>query len=213
MTLEDFTTYTEVEPDDRIQVTPNNINIRHIDQEDSYVYKDLGVDYFAGDFEHLFEFVIHVMATGTQCWANALTNVVDDLYNVRQANDLLGVRFDRAGAGYRVILYETVAGASAIDQHSGLALFTRYFVRFKRDEAVGTYGTLYCDVYPTEADRTNEANAVCNLTLTLREKEDFRYCFACSSIDEGSAIEGRSQIANLDIGIDVITKCAVVGIF
>ena len=52
MAFENFTEYTEVDPNARISVTKTRVTWTAITrQEEAYVYIDKGVDYFAGNFE------------------------------------------------------------------------------------------------------------------------------------------------------------------
>jgi len=70
-------------------------------------------------------------------------------------------------------------GGTLYDDISGvLSLDTWYYFRIKRDEAVGTYGTIYCDIYTSEVDRANEENAFANLSITLHSaKRDYQYIY------------------------------------
>jgi len=54
LTYEDFTTYTEVDPDERINTTANHLDYYTVGNEDSYLYKDMGVGHF-GDLEHFLD--------------------------------------------------------------------------------------------------------------------------------------------------------------
>jgi hypothetical protein len=56
---------------------------------------------------------------------------------------------------------------------------TNYYVTVKRDESVGTYGTLYCYIY-SNLDRST---LVDTLTVTLTEKQNFQYLFGMISYD------------------------------
>jgi len=50
-TVQDLTSYTEVDPNSRIAVTANRVTATNLTRnEDAYVYKDMGIDYFAGSF-------------------------------------------------------------------------------------------------------------------------------------------------------------------
>jgi len=85
MAIEDFTTYTVHEPDDRVSVTSSAITVTALQRdEEAYVAKDLGVDHFTGDFEHLFDFIFTAHGGGTNdkwsMWAitNELLNSEND---------------------------------------------------------------------------------------------------------------------------------------
>ena len=51
--LQNFTTFTEVDPNTRISKTATRVTWTDITKpEDAYVYKDMTADYFDGDFTH-----------------------------------------------------------------------------------------------------------------------------------------------------------------
>ena len=55
MAIEDFSTYTETDPNSKIAVTSSKIDVSAIDRGDNaYVYDDKGSNFFDGDFEFLF---------------------------------------------------------------------------------------------------------------------------------------------------------------
>ena len=53
--IEDFITYTEEDPENKVTVTSNEVNYLNVNFRgtDTYVYKDKGINHFNGNFEHL----------------------------------------------------------------------------------------------------------------------------------------------------------------
>lgn len=101
MALEDFTTYTEVDPDTCLTVTANKIAAVDLDGDfDTYVYADKGASHFGATFDHDFKFTTG--AHSAQAWAIvwAVSNSVDDALNWYSDQDealvcWLGVDADR----------------------------------------------------------------------------------------------------------------------
>lgn len=56
-TYEDFTDYTEVDPNEHIEKTANHVDFQCYRNEDAYLYKDKDIDHF-NDFEHKVQFRI-----------------------------------------------------------------------------------------------------------------------------------------------------------
>ena len=57
MATEDLTTYIEIDTPGRLTVTADKVDIDHYDQnEDVYLYKDYGANYFNEDWDLIFDF-------------------------------------------------------------------------------------------------------------------------------------------------------------
>jgi len=194
MATEDFTTYTEVEGANAvITIDANTIDCDDIrNDEISHVSKDFTADYFAGDFE----FLVNIFADASGhigiysyhgVWA--LANAVADLDALGVANaNYLAVGWLREGAADKYIrLQESDGGDGGTIYSDASAAITEgiwYYLRIKRDEAVGDFGTLTCDIYTSVADRTNEENAFDNLTIPgglHTAKRDWRYLYGMLS--------------------------------
>lgn len=189
----DLTTFTEVDPNSKITVTTAKADWSGLVISDSArVYKDMGVAHFAGDYEHLWEAYINSSTTsgaGGVGWgiANDTTlsfNTGIDHHNVALANE----------GNARFNLQEFV-GASGYQDFDGLTLSTLYYCKTKRDEAVGTYGTLYNYVY-SDSGRTT---LVATQTVVLHEKEDFRYLYAMTGKGTGTSDTLTGYTQNFDI--------------
>jgi len=91
-------------------------------------------------------------------------------------------------------LKETNGATDTIDSYTSLSQNTDYYLTLKRDEAIGTYGTLYAYIYSDSARTT----LVDTLTVTLTEKQDFRYLFGMISYDSATGNNAWSgTISNL----------------
>src|SRR3990172_2149918 len=186
MAFEDFTTYIETDPNNRFSVAANAITVTALSRdEDAWLIKDRGAGHFSGDFEHLFKYTPATNTNRAHADLLSLANIVDDVNGIdTAAGDLLGVWYFKSDSGVNQYgLYEIVAGTpyqvdTSVTNHS----VVRY-PKFKRDEGVGTYGTLYLYIYSDEA----RTILIQTISLTLHEKEDFRYNYIMHSYDDNNA--------------------------
>ena len=180
--LEDYTTYTEVDPDNAITVAANQIDVTSatVLNHAYHVYKDKGVDFFNGNFTHLakartdrtqdapahYAFPASWMiANDVGAWYYSLT--------VGGKSFLFFSLAIRAGVT-EADLYESDSGTLYYDYDTGYTLASWYWTKMVRDEAVGTYGTMYSYVY-SDSTRTT---LVSSQALTLHtSKKDYRYIY------------------------------------
>ncbi len=205
MALENFGTYTETDPNSRITKTTRRVTWTDLTRnEDAYVYKDEGVDYFGGDFVHFLtlRFTASEQDVSGGIWA--LTNDLDDLKGLKDANkDALYLTL----AGFAdttklwIALREmdggTLYGSSGGDGSSYIVTVgTSYYLSFERDESVGTYGTLYLHIY-SDAARTTK---LFSHYITLHtSKKDFRYVHAIQTWNAGTTLKHSGYSENLDL--------------
>lgn len=191
MAVEDFTTYTEVDPNSHIDLVGTN----HIDctvrkNEDAYLYKDKGVGHFT-DFEHLIDLKMNVVPAGSQagCWA--LTNYVNDYRGLINAGKtaivVLPVR--KTAGPYWVYLIELYGGVEYFDYYEGSS-GTWYYLKIKKDGRAFT-----CKIY-SDSERTSLLGI---LSLILHGDWDFRYVFAVLSDNVNIDAGVDNDIENLDL--------------
>ena len=168
---EDFTTYIEVEPDNRIQVTTNHIDFTSYRNEEAYLYKNKGVDYFE-DFDHK----VDSRCGGGGVWSAyvwGLSNEVNGLYDCQYSLGL--IMHDNDNKFYLRENYDgTKYSTSSSDIWEDNKL---YYLRIKKTDTSFT-----CDVYSTASNRDSETNKLTNLctSLTLQSDESYRYVYGCS---------------------------------
>ena len=199
MSFEDFTTYVEVDPNAHISVATNVITFTGLARNESaYVYKDAGVDHFNGDFTHLVD-AIYTSVSGTDVLGNwALGNDIGDVFFLQGAgkNALLVFRSEANGINANDYLRENDGGTLYTSFYvDTLSPQNRYY-KIVRDEAVGTYGTIYLYIY-SDAARTN---LLSTLSIALHtSKKDYRYVYAVQSYNDGNAGAGTGRNENLDL--------------
>ena len=196
---QDYTDCTEVDVPARVAVAASQLTITDLDcDEEVYVYKDFGVDYFGGDFEFQFSFNVSATATNSYGYLWGLANAVDDLRATSITNDLdCHVLYCIIVAGDCFLRFrEYNGGSSVVSDVMTLSVSTDYYVTISRDESVGTYGTITLSVY-TDSDRTVHATGSPEV-VTLTEKQNFRYLYAMSAYKSGlSGKDISGTISNL----------------
>ena len=189
--IENFGGWIETDPNSRITVTSSRVTWTNLTRdEDAYVYKDKGVDYFSGNFEVQFTH----RSTGyawegtlaTNIWS--LTNLVDDMLGIDEANgDALLVYVGNSlgdGKPY-FVLQEFDAGSPYSSGTYAGEFNTDYYFTIKRNEAVGAYGTVYCYIYSDSA----RTNLLSTLSKGLHSsRKDYRYIYTLQSWDTNESV-------------------------
>lgn len=197
--VENLLAYTEVDPNNKITVTAAKSSWVDLTRnEDAYVYADKGVGHFDGDYEHLLEAQIS-LPTEQIAWAAhwVLANLVDDVKGIQDASGDAHYVFSiyhPTVPDYRLYLGELNGGTATTD-YGVILVDTRYYLKVKRDEAVGVNGTLYCYIY-SDAARTT---LVDTLTVTLTEKQDFRYVYVTNTWNSAGDYDHDGFTENLDL--------------
>jgi len=185
MAYEDLTTFTEVDPNSHIAVTSARATFAALTRdEDAYVYKDWCEDYFNDNFEHLLEAYASGKITYGLAVIWGLANTIDDLAGIIAASgdELCIVLFyDYNNTRWLLRLREVDSGTE-YQEDIEISEGTQYWLKVKRDESVGTYGTLYLYVY-TDSGRTNQVGGSPVSIALHSSKKDFRYSYAIQSYD------------------------------
>ena len=196
--IEDFTTYTEVDPNAHITVTSSEVTFTGLTRgEDAYVYKDMGIDHFDGNFEHLIDITISASVDSALNFLWSLTNLIDDMKGIADvAGDSLSIEFyGNATDGPIIRIAELNSGTWATTANYLVTLGTTYYLKIRRDETVGTYGTLYCYIYSDSA----RTNLLTTLSLALTKTQDFRYIYVTQTYNSANTYAVSGSSANLDL--------------
>ena len=197
---ENFTTFTEVDPDAEISVAASVITFTALDRNnDAYVYKDAGAAHFSGNFTHNVDINFSSVGSSSLTYVWALTNTVDDYKGIDDASgDALSLRVYGNLGTPKLILAQLNSGTEGSDSYNSFALSTDYYITITRDMGVGTYGTLYAYIY-SDAGRTIPIDT---LIETLAADVDFRYVFGLlnyNSSNSGATYEATGTVSNLDL--------------
>lgn len=187
MPYEDFLAYVEHDPNSHIEVAKHHIDHLVYADEDAYVYKDMGVDYF-GDFTHLVDVKSSFGDVSGFVWL--LSNDIDDVKGLKDANKTaIGIY---AVGLYGIInfltLYETYGGNDYQDVWEGAMSDTWLYLKIEKS---GT--NLTCKIY-SDAARTNLLKT---LSLTLHADHKFRYVFGCNTWHSNEIGSNDNDIENL----------------
>lgn len=192
--LENFTTWTEVDPVAYQSVSANSITGTAIPRNVStYVYDDKGAAHF-GDFDILID--VQITSAGTlspALQAVVLSNVVDDYGGIFAASgDALALRFVQAGSDERVQIVETENGSFNQDFDIDYTLNTWRYCRF--DSAGSAMRNRVYD----DSDRTTLSSTQ---SVTRAAATTFRYIQTSGSSDfHDAASDIISGIcANMDL--------------
>jgi len=191
LATEDYTTYTEYDPNGVLTVTSSEITAEDMDRDiDAYVYLDKGVGHF-GDFEHK----LTVMGKGTsQAYAVGhmwiLSNDIDDGNNANGLHLLMN-EGSSYGKDWKIILGEGTGFCS--DNRDDYADDCNDTYRYLTIKRAGT--TLTCKIYSDEA-RTNLLDT---LSLTVATTT-YQYIYAIASHNSGSsACNFDGMVKDLDL--------------
>jgi hypothetical protein len=183
MTYEDFTTYTEVDPNSHLSKTAYHVDHTGYRNEDCYLYKDKGVDHF-GDFTHLVDSKPN--SAGTTNYAHEyfwmLSNDVDDAYGLNTAGKtaIAACWIDTATSGQCNLFLREFYGGTAYSVSSPVINYgTQFYFTIVKS---GT--SLVLHAYSNSA-RTQEL-AWSPLSLTLHADHKFRYIFAGNVWNDGT---------------------------
>ncbi len=199
--VEDFTTYTEVDPGTKVTVASTKVSWTDVEWDDAFtaVYSDKGADHFAGDFEHLLTIYASAIDIGGIISHYQLSNVLHGYYWIdnNAENGLFVMTWRDGSASYKIRAREFDAGTGYQDTYDSFLLNTPYYLKISRDEAVGTYGTYYVYIY-SDSSRTV---LVDTLSIALHtSKKDYRYVFAMASPEADTTTEGHTGYTeNLDL--------------
>lgn len=202
MADEDLTTYTEVDANARLSESASKCTITGLLANDpaTYLYKDYTAGHFTGNFVHKFDFLFSSQADTTWMWG--LADNLGGEADLNSANEsYFWSTFEKWGAtDYRIYLYEQDGATRYNDGYipSQDLTNTIFYCTARRDLSVGTYGTLYLDIY-SDSNRTTLLHT-CTLTLHSSIK-NFRYIYACANSHAGGANAATGYTENFNLAV------------
>jgi len=190
--LEDFATYTEVDPNGHISIgVPSSLcSVSGLTRnEDAYVYSDKGAAHFSDAFVH-YEKVSGLSGVNEGlglCWA--LTNSIDDWVGLCNAHDVAIGLYCRADISY-FALDNAVTGS----QDLSIKLpGTDFYLTIRRSPST----MITCEIY-SNVERTSLLDSI---SVAVGAAQTYRYIFAVNSYNYGYALKTASfDVANLQLG-------------
>ena len=175
---ENFTAYTQVEPDNRVDVI-NDTHVAHRAErdEDSYLFFDYGTDYF-DNFTHQFVWESDFAELTGIGYVWMVSDTADDAKGIDDGGgNFLGLQMYSDGTGRRLLLRECDSGAlfTTIWQSGPLAN-TLYYTN------VSKYGTdLTVKIY----DDPGMTNLIRTMSLTLQTDHKLEYIIPVNTYNSG----------------------------
>ena len=178
--------YTETDPNSQISATTTRATGTLITyQNATYFSKDFGAGFFSGDFEFDFTWynAVDSAANATvQHFPFMLSNVLAGYQtHIDADNDLLSMDWAQSTGNTRVVEWDGASGYA--DTYAAANDNVIHYCTMIRDEAIGTYGRFYLDLY-SDSGRTTVLD---NLFLDLHtSKKDFRNIQLLNNRDNGT---------------------------
>ena len=174
--------YLEEDPNGTIQLSACRVDFTNLARDESaYVYRDMGVNHFDGDFIHRFTCEI-TSVTGVSSLASvwAVSNQID---NFTAQTDMIGLRFyENAGTPVFQLIEEDGGSSQLSANSSTISLGTQYWIETQR---VDSTDTVTAKIY-TDSSFTTQLGSTLTLNLT-GTAVDFRYFYAAGSYNTGTA--------------------------
>lgn len=184
---EDFTTYTEVDPNSHLSKTASTITVAGITNgEDAYIYADKGVGHFTNAFTHL---VDTRFTAGSAQWAQfafwAISNDVDDMGGWNAGNhEAACLRWqDRRSYDGKVYAKLGSFERELAEDWDRLTFDTPYYAKLVRSGANGQTLTAY------EYSDAIRATLVAQQAVALFNNRTFQYVFGCNSWNLGGSLD------------------------
>lgn len=172
--IEDFTTYTEVDPNNHLSKTFARVTATDLinwESESAYIYKDKGVGYFSGDFRHYIDIrcISGDFPAENTVWG--LLNALGSQFETDDTDKLM-VFFYAYTTNPKLYLRERYGGS-----HNQIAYDaewdTTYYLIIERK-----YSTLTCEIY-SDSDRTDLLET---LSRELHSIDSYRYIFVAQNV-------------------------------
>lgn len=178
MALEDFTTYTKIDPGGKLTVATNKITAVNADMDEAnYVYKDFTADHFDA-LNVDFEILIDSAARGN-CWGGiAFANMIGGLDGAA-ATDIFVAGFQSSGGAFSIYLGRGWITAS--DSYAASADTVYYCTLARAASSDSVELTIYSDSGRTDLLDT--------LTVSGLGTERWQYCYGVCTKSGG--ISGR----------------------
>jgi len=201
LVYEDFTTYTEVDPNSHIGlVGTDHVDFKAYSNEEALLYLDKDAGFFT-DFEHLIDVKMNDHS-GDNCpsmvWL--LSNDVDSYYGLHLASKHhIGIEayWYEAWGAYRFRVWESYGGTPYVDTSIDMTKGTMYYFDIIKD------GTSLTVAIYNDSARTSLKDTI---SLTMHADINFQYIFVCNSWDAAANKWIDVDIENLDLQEAVALK-------
>lgn len=207
----DFTNpaWTEVDPGNDITVTASRITATAVlsRQDTFYVNRDIGVNYFDGDFTHKFEIEFSSVGVNGVVTFWMLANSVNDVKGVIDANeDCISLEVWDDTENIRLRIVENGSSREDTWAQPGPLASTTYYITVVRDDGGGVNNTGRVTAYIRTGSHAGALQDTLTLDSAAGEQNDFRYIYGMVGYDDNN--NGNTSNAftqNLDFGLSDLT--------
>ena len=187
MATEDFTTYTEVDPNGRVAVTASKLDVNGmLRNEDAYVYANKDADFFGATFDHDLT-VTRASAdqsflVGVWC----LSNTVDDLYAL-----YIGTEQALTVSFFNKSIFLRECEQNDTDSYVGTVNGGIYYLTIERTGETVLDVRIYSD-----SGRTTLTDTI---SVAVPYGRRYQYIFGTNSWNDGRTEVGSLDVENLNI--------------
>jgi len=200
---EDFTTFTEVDPETCITVSADTVDVNDIDQDhDAYVYADKGIGHFGITFEH--DVAAKPIGLGRDDRGHFwnVSNTVDDAKALwddnREALQAFFRCWNASGVDKAIYIFECSAHDSDATSSPFWSVGTTYYFTIERTEDTKIELRIYSD--------SNRTTLLDTLRQDVPTGDSYRYVFGFNNWNEGSQYRNPTlDIYNLDLHEDAVS--------
>lgn len=194
MTIENYTTYTEVDVGgDHVTVTASKCDCNGVQRtEDVYVYKDFTAGHFTTPFTHTMKVTPYTDGENAGIVGHwAVSNVVEDMRYWEVNNSQVAWAWMYDGGDFRRFWLWTADGGVSADAWIPWSNATPYWMKIERADDVLTE-KIYSDAGMTALEDT--------LAILIPAARTYRYVFAMNSYNIGGFNHPASMdVENLDL--------------
>lgn len=170
---ENFTAFTEVDPNSRISKTSTRVTVSNLTNlEKAYVYKDKGEGYFTGDFKHCIDIRCVSAELAAECVVWCLANAIGGAGETDHTDKLVVFFFGHT-TDPRIYLRERYNDAHTQTSYI-IEYDTTYYLTIERAGS-----TLTCKIY-SDSGRTD---LLATLSLELHSIDSYQYIYPAQSAD------------------------------
>jgi len=189
MAYEDFTSYTESDPNSCITVTSSKVSVASAQKkyDQTYVYDDKGLDHFGATFTHEYKDTWSNFQQNELICVHGVANTVDDFTGWSEA---LFHQHRTYGPGQR--LYVLTSKGVGSDESSSQAFGGEHYITLERTSETTAELRAYSDAEKTSLEET--------LSVNVTDGRRFRYVFVCNTEDHSWATYSSTfDLENLDL--------------
>ncbi|MGD8237836.1 MAG: hypothetical protein PVH68_04750 [Armatimonadota bacterium] len=191
MATEDFTTYTETDPNSHITVTSSKLDVDGMSEnEDAHAHDDKGADHFGATFTHDVEVTPQETYTGGQGWAWCISNAVDDANDwYSNSSEAIAFRVVHPSAN-QFEFWDFEDTESDVANFSWTSTST-YYITVERTSETAIEARIYSDSGRSTLEDT--------LALSVTDGRRYQHVFGCNSWNKGETDTYSFDVENLDL--------------